>query len=541
MPTSAANPAPDFWGRAVRRLGIALTGAAVALITGCASLAPGLQGPSTAALPATTATPLGRLAAAASPDTDLSGFRLMPDGRSAFDTRIQLARRAQASLDVQYYQIHNDETGRYLLRTLRDAARRGVRVRVLMDDMYTAGDDELLRGFAAHPNIELRLYNPFPAGRGRVATRFLYSLVEFDRVNRRMHNKLFIADGAMAVTGGRNIGNEYFGRTNDANFIDLDTFVTGAIVPRLQRLFDQFWNSPHVLPAQAVAPTALSVPALQQRFDELTSEASTPSPAPPPPNDPLGYGPMADDLNAGRLNLVWATATAYADSPERAIGKTASYNGIPLLDVDSVRYNVVEHMRRARSEVAIASPYLIPGPAGLEVMHEARRRGVKVSLVTNSLAATDEPLVHTGYRRYRDEMLQAGVELYELSSDRARRSVRLGVFGTTIGRLHMKTAVYDRSRLFIGSMNFDPRSSIHNTEIGLFIDSPEMAQQVLKLIDTLKSQGAYTLRLASDGQRLEWISKEADGTRVLNEEPESSFWDRLMLNILSPMVPESLL
>ena len=528
-------------GRFVRALFIALAGLALAAFTGCASLAPGLQGPATAAMPVSPGTVLGKLASGAQTDADLSGFRLMPDGRFAFDTRIQLAQRAQESLDVQYYQIHNDETGRYLLRTLRDAAKRGVRVRVLMDDMYTAGDDELLRAFAAHPNIELRLYNPFPAGRGRILTRFLYSLGEFNRVNRRMHNKLFIADGAMAVAGGRNIGNEYFGRNTETNFIDLDTFVTGAIVPRLQSLFDLFWNSPHVLPLQAVVRTELSRQELQRRFEVLTDEASTPPPPRPPPNDPLGYSPMAEDLNAGKLNLIWAEATAYADSPERAIGKTASYGGVPLLDVDSVRYNVVENMRRARSEVAIASPYLIPGEAGLEVMNTARERGVKVSLVTNSLAATDEPLVHTGYRRYRDDMLQVGVELHELSSDRAKRSVRLGVFGTAIGRLHMKTAVYDKSKLFIGSMNFDPRSSIHNTEIGLFIDSPQMAQQVLKLIDTLKSQGAYKLRLGPDGKSLEWISTEGDGNTVWYVEPDSSFWDRVMLNLLAPLVPEGLL
>ncbi len=525
---------------AIYRIAGALLGAL--LITGCATLPPGLQGLPTHALPAGTDTALGRLAAHVWTDLDLSGFRLLPDGAMALDARLQLARRAQRSLDVQYYQVENDETGRFFLRALRDAALRGVRVRLLIDDMYTAGDDDLLRGLAAHPNIELRLFNPFAAGRGRILTRFLFALNDFDRVNRRMHNKLFIADGAMAVAGGRNIGNQYFGLRSASSFVDLDTFIVGAIVPRLAQLFDLFWNSPYVLPVQTVVKTDRSQAQLQRRFDELTGEATTPAPARPPPNDPLGYGPIADDMDGGRLNLIWTTATAYADSPERVIGKAASYGGVPLEDVDSVRYNVVEQMRRARSEVAIASPYLIPGPAGMEVLVDVRRRhDVKISLVTNSLAATDEPLVHSGYRRYRDDMLKIGVELHELSSDRARRSVRLGVFGTTIGRLHMKTAVYDRRQLFIGSMNFDPRSDLHNTEIGLFIDSPEMAQQVLKLIETLKQQGAYTLRLGPGGKSLEWVSRDADGETVLYQEPDSSFWDRLMLNILAPLVPEGLL
>ena len=516
--------------------------AAALLAAGCATLPDEAPRAPTKAIAVSKDTALGRIALAAQPDPDLSGFRLMPGGDFAFDTRIQLARRAQRTLDVQYYQIENDETGRYLLRTLRDAAQRGVRVRVLMDDLYTAGEDELLRGFVATPNVELRLFNPFPAGRGSLLTRFTASLFDFSRVNRRMHNKLFIADGAMAVAGGRNIGNQYFRRTAGENFIDLDTFVTGALIPRLGSLFDQYWNSPYVRPVESVVASTLPNDELQRRFEAATGPDTTPPPPKPAPNDLLGYGPIAEDLDAGRLGLIWTTAEAYADSPDRVIGKTASYGGVPLLDVDSVRYNVVEQMRRARSEVTIVSPYLIPGAAGLEVMNEIRRRQVKISVVTNSLAATDEPLVHTAYRRYRPEMLRLGAELYELSTNRTRRSVRLGLFGTSVGRLHAKSAVIDQRILFVGSMNFDPRSEVHNTEIGLFIRSPEMAQQALKLLEVLKQQGAYRLRFAEGSDsRLEWVSEEAGKTTVLSEEPDSGFWDRTMLELLAPLTPESLL
>ena len=517
--------------------------AAALLFSGCATLPDEAPRPPTRAMAVSADTALGKIALAAQPDPDLSGFRLMPGGDFAFDTRIQLARRAQRTLDVQYYQIENDETGRYLLRTLRDAAQRGVRVRVLMDDLYTAGEDDLLLGLAATPNVELRLFNPFPAGRGSLLKRFAASLFDFSRVNRRMHNKLFIADGAMAVAGGRNIGNQYFRRTAGENFLDLDTFVTGALMPRLGTLFDQYWNSAYVRPVQAVVPTGLSREELQKRFEAATGPDTTPPPPRPAPNDLLGYSPMAEDLASGKLGLIWALAEAYADSPDRVIGKTASYGGVPLLDVDSVRYNVVEQMRRARSEVTIVSPYLIPGEAGLEVMREIRRRNVKISVVTNSLAATDEPLVHTAYRRYRPDMLKLGADLYELSTTRTRRSVRLGLFGTSVGRLHAKSAVIDRSILFVGSMNFDPRSETHNTEIGLFIRSPEMAQQALKLIDVLKQQGAYRLRFAEGGNasRIEWISEDAGKTTVLNEEPDSDFWGRAMLELLAPLTPESLL
>ena len=198
---------------------------AALLASGCATLPDGLAGPPSKALRASTDTALGRLAQAAAPDPDLSGFRLMPGGDFALSTRLELARRAERTLDVQYYHIENDKTGRYFLRTLRDAARRGVRVRLLMDDLYTSGEDALLLGLAATPNLEIRLFNPFPAGRGSLGRRFAASLFNFDRVQRRMHNKLFIADGAMAVAGGRNIGNQYFTRTAGPNFLDLDTFV----------------------------------------------------------------------------------------------------------------------------------------------------------------------------------------------------------------------------------------------------------------------------------------------------------------------------
>ena len=525
----------------VTTLRISLALFAVVLAAGCAGLPADRLGPPSTALPASGYTALGRIAAAAAPDAELSGFRLMPGGANALDTRLQLARRAERSLDVQYYQIENDATGRYFLRELRDAAKRGVRVRLLVDDLYTAGDDELLLAFAAHDNVEMRLFNPFAVGRAQLSTRLLGALLDFDRVNRRMHNKLMIADGVMAVAGGRNIGDRYFRRGSAENFIDLDTFASGPIVGRLAELFDRYWNSNHAFPVAAVAASHQSRAELQARFDELTSPLAAPAPPPPPPNDSLGYGPMRDEFDAGRLGLIWAPAQAFADRPERVIGETASYGGVPLLDVQSVRYNVREQMRRAQSEVAIAAPYLIPGAAGMEVLAALRRRDVSMSIVTSSLAATDEPLVHTGYRRYRLDMLALGVELYELSSDRARRSVRLGIFGSDIGRMHLKTAVIDREILYVGSMNFDPRSDLHNTELGLIVSSPQLAQQVLKLIALLKQQGSYRLRINAATGTIEWVNQDAHSVEVLHEEPDSSVWQRALLNLLAPLVPESLL
>ncbi|MCM2250896.1 MAG: phospholipase D family protein [Ramlibacter sp.] len=517
-------------------------GVALCLLAGCATLPDTFERTPSKAIALSSGTALGRIAQSAQPDPDLSGFRLMANGDFALNTRLELARRAQRTLDVQYYQIDNDETGRFVLRTLRDAALRGVRVRLLMDDLYTSGADDLLMALAATPNLELRLFNPFPAGRSSMLRRFAFSLFDFTRVNRRMHNKLFIADGAMAVAGGRNIANAYFRQTDEANFLDLDTFVAGALIPRLAALFDQYWNSPHVRPIGTLVTSSQPPERLRQRFEELTGPDTTPAPRPPPPNDVLGYGPIVEDLDAGKLGLTWSLAEAYADSPDRVIGKSASYGGVPLLDVDSVRYNVREQMRRARSDVTIVSPYLIPGKAGLEVLREITGRGVKVSVVTNSLAATDEPIVHTGYRRYRPDMLRLGVELHELSSARTRRSVRLGLFGTQIGRLHAKAAVMDGRTVFLGSMNFDPRSDVHNTEIGLIVFSRELAQQVMRVVGELKQQGSYRVQFApGGGERLQWVDADAQPPEILDAEPEATLRDRLMLELLAPFAPESLL
>ncbi len=515
------------------------------LASGCASLPPisAVKRQPSMGILASKDTPLGRIAADSTPSKELTGFRLMPIGSFALDTRLALARRAAVSLDVQYYQIHDDDTGRFLLRTLRDAAMRGVRVRLLMDDLYTEGEDEMLLGLAAHPNVEIRLFNPFPGGRdGGVLSRFTASLADFSRVNHRMHNKLFIADGAMAVAGGRNIGNEYFMRDGTHNFVDLDAFITGALVPQLQFLFDYYWNSPYVYPLQAVVPPTADAATLQARFDERTGPRTTVPPPPPPANDVLGYGPVSEELDDGRVGLIWADAEAYADPPDKIAAMAKGAKRERYLDEEAVRVNVLAELRAAKQEVVLTSPYLIPGKKGLEVMQGLRERGVKVRLLTNSLAATDEPLVHIGYSHYRKQMLKMGVELYELSPTRVKRSWKLGMFGESRGRLHAKTAVIDRRHVFIGSMNFDPRSEIHNTEMGLIIDSPQLAREMLRLMDLDKLQASYRVRLGKDGETLQWLSLDDEqGEMIQEDEPDAGWLQQLWLNIISPLAPEELL
>jgi len=509
------------------------------LLTGCASLPSGVLRTPSMALPVSTGSTLGRIAAQSQPSPELSGFRLLPVAAFALDTRLQLIRRAERSLDVQYYHIADDEVGYLLLSALRDAALRGVRVRLLIDDLYTENLDPLLLGLAAFPNVEVRLFNPFPAGRDFFFTRFLRSAHEFSRVNRRMHNKLLIADGAMTVTGGRNIANEYFLRNDQANFVDLDTFATGPLVTELAAYFDDYWNSPVVFPVASIVHSTLSVDTLQQRFNALTSDARQPEA--PPANDVLGYGPIAEDLDSGQLGLVWASATAYADAPGRIKGMGASYALVPLEDVESVRYNVIDLMRRARSEVLMTTPYMIPGEKGMALLAELRQHKVKVRVLTNSLAATDEPLVHIGYKRYREPMLALGIELHELSPVRAKRSKRLGMFRSAQSRLHAKMAVIDRRLVFLGSMNFDPRSEKTNTEMGVFIDSPQLAREMLRLMDLDKLQASYQVMLRPDGQGLQWVASDDEGEVVLYDEPDADRFTQFILRLLTPLAPEELL
>jgi putative cardiolipin synthase len=494
---------------------------------------------SSQAIELSRATALGRIADAHRPAPDLSGFRLMPLGSFSLDTRVELARRAQVSLDVQYYHIADDESGRWLLRALRDAAVRGVRVRLLIDDYYTGGVDELFLALAAHPNVEVRVFNPFCCLRehGQLA-RIAASIGDIRRVNHRMHNKLFVADGAMAVIGGRNVANEYFLRNRmGQNFIDVDAFAVGWIIPPLQGLFDRYWNADATYPLQSLVRSAPPASELREKFERWTGPDRTPEPAAPPRSDILGYGPISEDLARGHLGLIWGDAYVFADHPDKPFDGEAGGD----IQETSVTFNVFEALRKAADEVVIASPYLVPGEQGMSLFRELRQRGVRVTAMTNSLGSTDEPLVHIGYSAYREAMLALGVDLYEVSGTRVKRNRQENLFGASLGRLHAKLAVVDRNVLFVGSMNLDPRSATINTELGAVIKSPALAREMVRIIDIDRLQSAYRLRLSSDGLRCEWLGQDEGGEMVLTEEPDSTFWQRLKLRLLKPLVPLSLL
>jgi len=276
---------------------------------------------------------------------------------------------------------------------------------------------------------------------------------------------------------------------------------------------------------------------LREKFDRLTSAEQTPPPAALPPNDILGYGPISDDLDGGRLGLIWGEAYVFADYPDKPFEDQS--NG-ELLET-SVTYNVFEAMRQAQKEIVASSPYFVPGPRGMEFLRSLRARGVALTVITNSLGATDEPVVHLGYKRYREDMLRLGIDLYELSSSRVKDNQRMFLFGSSLGRLHAKLVVIDRKRLFIGSMNLDPRSATINTELGAVIDSPQLAKELLRIIDIDRLQSAYRVRLKKNGPGVEWFSSDGEKEMVLTTEPDASSWLRFKQWLLTPFVPESLL
>jgi cardiolipin synthase C len=504
-------------------------------LAACATLPPQTDRPYSAAVRAATESVLLRAARASVPEQSSTGFRLMPLGLYSLDARIELIRRAQSSLDVQYYLIQNDRSGRLFMRSLRDAALRGVRVRLLVDDLSTAGADPLFSGLAAFPNVEVRLFNPFCCARDSLLARFAVSLTDFGRLNRRMHNKLFIADGALAVMGGRNIADEYFARAAN-NFVDMDVLLAGDVIERLADIFDAYWNSPQAYSIAAVVGCASDSDRARRDFNHLVEDGDQMHAVVVPPVDMLSKRPVGVELDAGRLSLAWGTAVAFADQPAKVVATSAE-----IARSLTVQMNVMGRVVRSTRRVVISSPYFVPGAAGVTAFAELGKRGVEVAILTNSLATNDVPITHIGYARYRAALIRAGVALYELSPAGFPRKTPEGVAGASHGRLHAKVAVIDDETVYIGSMNLDPRSESANTELGIMLHSRELAADVIRVIDATMLQSSYRLRFGPDGKSVQWLLMGDPRRPVLSSEPEVHPYVRFRNMLLRPFVPEQLL
>ena len=498
-----------------------LFGVAV-LAGGCATLPPlDARTPSSSLAP-DPATALARaVAPLAAAHPGKTGIHALPSPTDAFAARVLLAQAAQRSLDAQYYIWHADETGLMLLEELVQAGARGVRVRLLLDDQNTKGLHPLLAAVSAQPNVEVRLYNPFAHG-----ARIVDYLVDFSRVNRRMHNKAFIADGHAAVVGGRNIGNEYFGAGDEVPFKDLDVIAVGAALPAVSAQFDLYWNSASAYPvallgeaAPADAASWLAARLAESRAREVSRLY----------REAVRATPLLGQLLEGRLPWVWAEARLVHDDPAKTLD-TAERTDVLLLA------SLMDGQVRPRASLDIISPYFVPGERGTELLEGLARGGVRVRVLTNSLAATDVGVVHSGYAKRRCRLARAGVRLYELkasASAEARADRPESV--SSKASLHAKTFAADRARLFVGSFNFDPRSALLNTEMGLVIASPELAGVLATAFDERIPPQAYEVRAREGGSCIEWIERAAGGERVHHTEPATSWGRRAWVGFLTLM------
>jgi phosphatidylserine/phosphatidylglycerophosphate/cardiolipin synthase-like enzyme len=503
-----------------RRAGAALLSVCLAALGGCATLPLHVAKHRTFAIVNPAETTLGRVVADSGGSGNLSGVRLLSSGEEALASLIALADHAERTLDIQYYIIHQDGSARLLLSHVRQAAERGVRVRILVDDFNTAGDDRQYLWLSERAHIEVRLFNPFPGGRFAVWSRFLASFYEIRRINHRMHNKLLVADNALAITGGRNIGDQYFTRDKNSNFIDLDVVAAGAIVPQLSATFDAYWNSKYAYPVASIAaPVGHETNIVPEEERATLREADF----------------LTPELSAGRLRLLWVPATVLADRPVKIASETS-----PDED-ETIANNIAALMKSARQEVIVISPYFVPGPGGIALMSDLVQRGVRIRILTNSLASTDSPLVHIGYSHYRGALLKLGVELSELRPKLGVARSRFHPFRGSNASLHAKALVIDQRTVFIGSMNMDARSRKTNSELGLVIRSAEIARQVTGLLDDISADGSYRLELVDHTERIRWLSGEPGSERVWYRDPETTRLQRLALDMLAPFAPEELL
>ncbi len=511
----------DARPRMSRILVFAVT-ALAALMAGCASLPPPEGRTATTALADTNGTRLGRaLAADVAANPGKTGIHPLPEGHAAFAARVLFAAAAERSLDAQYYIWNGDEVGYLLFEALWQAAERGVRVRLLLDDLNTAGLDPTIAALDVHPNIEVRLYNPL-VQRG---VRGLNFLTDFTRVNRRMHNKSFTVDNQVSVVGGRNIGNEYFGAGSGVVYADLDVIAIGAAVPEVSKEFDLYWNSPSAYPAASFvgAPGPDGAANLVATFASTRTDPDSVAFA-----EAVRTTDLVRDLLGRQLALEWTHAQVVYDDPAKTLDTTDRTDVLLFPEL-------VRTIGRPEKSFDLISPYFVPGDEGTAALVTRASEGVKVRILTNSQASSEANVVFAGYAKRREDLLRAGVQLYEIKTTAAReaREEKVKFGSSSSAALHAKTFAVDRSRIFVGSFNFDQRSARLNTEMGLVIDSPKFAQVLAERFDAAAPLVAYEVRLGPDGRSLEWIERTASGESRYDTEPGTNWFQRRSVDMLS--------
>lgn len=508
---------------------IVLVVLALGILAACAvKPLPKLEQVESHAIPPSDNTPLAKmLLNEKSDDPDLSGIFILGNPLDAFVARSALLNLAQESIDLQYYIWRPDTSGMMLLRDIYSAAERGVRVRLLLDDNNTRGMDDLLSILNDHPNIEIRLFNPFTNRK----VRFLGYLIDFKRLNHRMHNKSLIVDGQAAITGGRNIGDEYFAAGDGMVFSDLDVITIGKIVPEMSRDFDNYWNSVLAYPAEQIITKEYGsdyVAALDKlhrtkyRADVQTYETA------------LKQSNLLDKLVNHDIQWEWSKALLISDPPSKALGVWSENDFYKPL---------MQAIGDIQKEIFFVSPYFVPTGKGTKFLIDLVERGIDVSVLTNSYDATDVAFVHAGYANYRKQLIDAGVKIYELKAtyvDNVPDVRDKGLVGSSASSLHAKTFVVDKSRLFVGSLNLDPRSAKINTEMGLVILNEDLSLRIDKKVHEQLLERSY--RVISDKGKLRWLVYENGKlAREYETEPHTNAFERGFIKVLTWLPIEWLL
>jgi putative cardiolipin synthase len=501
------------------------------LISGCASLPTDFERSPSHVIKQTANTRLGGLIeplAARHPGK--SGFHALLEGTDAFATRFYLVQTADKSLDLQYYIWHDDLTGKVLHNQLLAAADRGVRVRLLLDDLDTAGKDEILHIIDAHPNIEIRLFNPFANRKRRVGD----ILTDTSRINRRMHNKSLTADNQATIFGGRNIGDEYFDAAEEIGFSDLDVLAIGPVVTEVSKSFDLYWNSQWAYPLSAFKEEesidTRKIEAFRQQSDAFIEAAKSTEYADAIRNLKIAKLPSLADLYYS-----WGIWKLVFDQPSKVEAKY-------IKEDTHLAPSLKEAMDKTQSELLIVSPYFVPGTKFTSYLIGLVKKGVRVQILTNSLAANDVWLVHAGYMRYREDLIKGGVELYEFKAikdvEKDEEETKAKWPGSSRASLHGKYIGFDQLFMFVGSFNLDARSVALNTELGVFFESPKYAKMMETGFDKNAMVKAYRVVLTEEGE-LQWVTLE-DGKEIrFDVEPETGFWKRFGAGFMSIFVPES--
>lgn len=439
-----------------------------------------------------------------------SGFYPVASGMDSLGLRLRLIESADATIDMQYFLMKPDFAAALMTGKLLEAADRGVRIRLLLDDIFTTMTDEELAVLDRHPHIEVRLFNPLVRGLDRWASFFWH----LSKSNRRMHNKSFTVDNIATIVGGRNIADEYFEIQQDIEFSDFDILGVGPVAVDISETFDLFWNSSLAVPLEAYYdPETGPDPVVWE--EDLIAEAEA-------IYSRAVNSRLLNDFKSGAVGLIPAKATVVTDPPEKLVNPGMSgYND--LIDA------VVQTMRNAEEEIIIVSPYFVPGKQGVELLEEIRADGVEITVITNSLASTNHAYVHGGYAPRRKPMLAAGVRIYEAKVNPAIFSVAGNPVQLT---LHTKLFVVDRRFIFVGSLNLDPRSIVLNSEMGLLIDSPEIAANIAKRIDEDIPDYSYRVTLDEEN-RLRWTHESANEQIIHTTEPDASLWRRFIARIAS--------